>query len=227
MHPYIKPVYDAFTKQSNKKNAIGMKAYMLHQFNFFGIKTPLRDSIVKAHIKSHPLQDMNEIESIVIALWQMPNRELAYFAIDVFAANKKLWTPASIQLIEYCISSKSWWETVDGIASEWLGPYFKLFPEQILPITHKWNHSENIWLQRSSLLFQKSYKNETDTTLLSTYILHLKDSKEFFIKKAIGWVLREYSKTNAEWVIHFVATNSLSALSKKEALKRIHAKPFS
>ena len=225
MHPYIKPVYDQFSKQANKENAAGMKAYMLHQFIFFGIKTPLRDSIVKAHIKKHPLNDMAAIEKIVKELWAMPNRELSYFAIDVFAANKKLWTPASIALIEYCITNKSWWETVDTIASEWLGPYFKIFPEQIFPVTKKWNQSENIWLQRSSLLFQKSYKKETDTALLSKYILHLKDSKEFFIRKAIGWALREYSKTNSEWVIQFVATNSLSPLSKKEALKRIHAKP--
>ena len=68
---------------------------------------------------------------------------------------------------------------------------------------------------------KKSYKKNTDTALLNSYILHLKDSKEFFIRKAIGWALREYSKTNPEWVISFVANNKLSPLSEKEALKRV------
>jgi 3-methyladenine DNA glycosylase AlkD len=109
---------------------------------------------------------------------------------------------SSIKLIEYCLQQKSWWDSVDGIASDWLGPYFKLFPEQIVPVTSQWNKSKNMWLQRSSIMFQKAYKKDTDTTLLSRYILNCAHSKEFFIQKAIGWALREYSKTDPEWVIH-------------------------
>jgi len=134
-----------------------------------------------------------------------------------------MWTKSSIKLIEHCIVHKSWWDTVDGIASDWLGTYFKQFNEQIILITSSWNKNSNIWLQRSSILFQKSYKKTTDTALLSSHILHLKDSKEFFIRKAIGWALREYSKTNPEWVIQFVTKNKLSPLSEKEALKRINS----
>ena len=76
-----------------------------------------------------------------------------------------------------------------------------------------------MWLQRSGLLFQKKYKQATDNKLLAKYIQHLSSSNEFFIRKAIGWILREYAKTNAEWVKNFVETNSLSPLSKREALK--------
>jgi 3-methyladenine DNA glycosylase AlkD len=221
MHPFIEPVYVAFSKESDASNASGMKAYMLNQFNFFGIKTPIRDQIVKTYLINHSLQLNIELESVIKELWEMPQREMQYFAIDLFVAHKKLWTKSSIKLIEHCIIQKSWWDTVDGIASEWLGAYFKLFSEQTLLITSQWNKSNNIWLQRSSILFQKSYKKNTDTSLLSSYILHCKDSKEFFIRKAIGWALREYSKTNPEWVINFVSNNKLSPLSEKEALKRI------
>lgn len=221
MHPFIEPIYLAFKKEADDTTAPGMKAYMLNQFDFFGIKTPIRDAIVKAHLKNHTLSTSTELELVIKELWELPEREMQYFAIDVFQSHKKLWTKSSIKLIEHCIIHKSWWDTVDGIASDWLGAYFKQFNEQTLLISSQWNKSNNIWLQRSSILFQKSYKKTTDTALLSSHILHCKDSKEFFIRKAIGWALREYSKTNPEWVVQFVTKNKLSPLSEKEALKRI------
>jgi 3-methyladenine DNA glycosylase AlkD len=110
---------------------------------------------------------------------------------------------------------------VDFIATECLGPYFKMYPNQISKITSQWNKSSNIWLQRSSLLFQKNYKKETDAELLSRYILNLRSSKEFFIQKAIGWMLREYAKTDAGWVVDFVNNNELAPLSKREAMKHL------
>jgi 3-methyladenine DNA glycosylase AlkD len=220
MHKYIQPVNKAFEQNAHAENAASAKAYLLNQFEFFGLKTPLRDSITKAYLKQSLAMDINEVETIVKELWSQPQREHQYFAIDVFAAHKKLWTPSSLKLIEYCITNKSWWDSVDGIASDWLGPFFKLFPNKI-SATKKWNESTNMWLQRSSIMFQKAYKKDTDTALLSAYILNCKDSKEFFIQKAIGWALREYSKTNPEWVKKFVANNELAPLSKREALKRI------
>jgi 3-methyladenine DNA glycosylase AlkD len=221
MHSFIEPVYNAFQKNANAINAVEMKAYMLNKFEFFGIKTPIRDEIVKSYLKSHSLKQFSDLDQVVKELWEMRERELQYFAIDIFLSHKKLWSQSSIKLIEHCIVNKSWWDTVDGISSDWLGVYFNLFSEQTFLITSIWNKSSNIWLQRSSILFQKSYKKNTDTALLSSYILHLKDSKEFFIRKAIGWALREYSKTNQEWVVTFVENNKLSPLSEKEALKRI------
>ncbi|MFT6151359.1 MAG: 3-methyladenine DNA glycosylase AlkD [Flavobacteriales bacterium] len=119
------------------------------------------------------------------------------------------------------ITNKSWWDTVDLITTNLVGNYFKLFPEQIIPITKIWMESDNIWLQRTCLIFQLKYKEEIDTDLLTDYILQLKDTKEFFINKAIGWILREYTRTNPEWVIDFVNKHELSNLSKREALKLI------
>ena len=221
MHTFIEPIYQAFQKKSNATNAVEMKAYMLNKFEFFGIKSPDRDAIVKPYLRTNNLKNFAELDQVIKELWEMPERELQYFAIDIFTSHKKLWSQSSIKLIEHCIIHKSWWDTVDGIASDWLGVHFNQFSEQTFLITSQWNKSNNIWLQRSSILFQKSYKKNTDTALLASYILHLKDSKEFFIRKAIGWALREYSKTNPEWVIAFVANNKLSPLSEKEALKRV------
>ncbi len=221
---YCKAMIHAFEKAANPKEAMGMKAYMLHQFEFLGIKAPIRDSIVFPFVKTNPILSTEELHAVVEHLWNLPYREYHYAAIDVFAKNHRLWNERSHQLIESCIVHQCWWDTVDGIASDWLSLYFKKFPAQIVPISSRWNRSKNIWLQRSSIMFQKSYKADTNTQLLSKYILHLKDSKEFFIQKAIGWALREYSKTNRDWVKVFVSKNELAPLSKREALKIINKK---
>ena len=129
-----------------------------------------------------------------------------------------------IEFIEFMIVNKPWWDTVDWVASHHAGTYFKMFPHLIREKTGAWMNSENIWLQRSALLFQLKYKRHTDEKLLFDYILKLKDSKEFFIRKAIGWALREYSKTAPESVVHFVETTELSGLSRREALKWLKRK---
>jgi 3-methyladenine DNA glycosylase AlkD len=222
MHAYIIPIEKKFRQQANATNAAGMKAYLLNQFEFFGLKTPERRVLCKEHYKQYPVTDLRELETIVKECFGLPQREFHYLAIELFAYHKKLWIPSSIKMMEYCLLQKSWWDSVDGMATDWLGPYFKLFPEQTVPVTSKWNLSKNMWLQRSSIMFQKAYKKNTDTALVSKYILNCTDSKEFFIQKAIGWALREYSKTDPKWVMQFVKQHTLAPLSAKEALKRIN-----
>ena len=222
MHLYIIPIHKKFSQHSNLSNAAGMKAYLLNQFEFFGIKTPQRRALCKEHYKQYPVKDLKELEVIVKECFSYPQRELHYFGIELFAYHKKIWQPSSIKMMEYCLLQKSWWDSVDGMVSAWLGPYFKLFSEQTIAITSRWNLSKNMWLQRSSIIFQNAYKKDTNTTLLSKYILNCAGSKEFFIQKAIGWALREYSKTDPKWVSQFVKQNELAPLSKREALKRIN-----
>lgn len=220
MHPYLTPLIKQFEQEANPVQAEGMKAYMLHQFDFYGLKAPVWRKLSKEYCKKS-LPPYQEIEAIIKNSWQHPKREMQYVAIELLACCQTEWKKEIINVIEYIITHKSWWETVDHAASALTGPYFKKFPKQQTKVTVKWNRSSNIWLQRSSIMFQKAYKEETDTALLSKYILHLKDSKEFYIQKAIGWALREYSKTDATWVQTFVKKHSLSPLSEREALKRI------
>lgn len=222
MHPFVKGIQKSFQIHANPELALGMKAYMLHQFEFLGIKAPLRDHLTNTYLKSNRLENWESLEIVIKELWALPQREFQYFAIDVLKKHKSLWTANSVELMEYCICEKSWWDSVDGIASEWLGVYFVQFPALVPKWPNRWNKSTNIWLQRSSILFQKAYKVNTNQELLTKYILHCKDSQEFFIRKAIGWALREYSKTNPIWVSQFVAKNTLSNLSVREALKRIN-----
>lgn len=223
MHSYIIPITRQFKQNADTETANGAKAYLLNQFDFFGMYTPQRRALCKAHYKTYPIGNLEDLETIVKECFTYNEREYQYFGIELFAFHKKLWKTSSVKLMEHCLVTKSWWDSVDHIASEWLGPYFRIFPENIIPVTSKWNQSGNMWLQRSSIMFQKAYKKNTDTGLLSKYILHCKDSKEFFIQKAIGWALREYSKTDPAWVISFVKKNKLAPLSEREALKRIVA----
>ena len=220
MNNYLLPLEKLFKQHADKTKAAGAKTYMLNQFEFYGIVMAERRKLCKDFIKANLLSSISEVEKVVKHAWKLPEREWQYFAIELLAHYQKQWKISTIKIIEYCIVHKSWWDTVDAMADAWAGEYFKLFPQQIKTITGAWNTSENIWLQRSSLLFQKKYKQATDVELLSKYIQHLSSSKEFFIRKAIGWILREYAKTNVVWVKQFVAANQhLSPLSKREALK--------
>lgn len=221
MHRFIASLTVKLLALRNEEKAPVMKAYMKNKFEFLGIQAPERKRVCKEHMKQNKVADQIELETIVKESWALLEREFQYCAIELLAANKKLWVLQTIKLFEFCITNKSWWDTVDFIATECTGAYFKLFPEQIRPVTVEWNSSSNRWLQRSSLLFQKSYKKDTDTALLSEYILNVSSSKEFFIQKAIGWILREYAKTNADWVRAFVKENTLAPLSKREALKHL------
>jgi 3-methyladenine DNA glycosylase AlkD len=223
MHTYLKPIQKIFRENANAGNAAGMKAYLLHQFDFFGIKTPERRRFSKAHFKQYPVNSLRELEAIVRDCFEQPEREYQYFGIELFAFHKKYWTKSSIRLMEKCIVTKSWWDSVDTITTEWLGAYFQLFPEEMNKRALHWNQSENTWVQRSSIIFQRRYKKATDVSLLSACILRRAHEEDFFIRKAIGWALREYAKTDAAWVKAFVKqhANILSPLSKREALKNL------
>lgn len=223
MHPYISPIAKVFRQHADPENAAGAKAYMRNQFEYLGLKAALRQNLSKTYMKSR-LPGYNDLGIIVKELWALHEREYQYFAIDLVAAMKKHWTKDIITLIEFMLINKSWWDTVDHATSDLTGPYFILFPEQVNKITGSWNRSDNFWLQRSSIMFQKQYKKDTDTILLSKYILAQSNSPEFFVQKAIGWALREYSKTDPEWVSAFVRKNKLAPLSEREALKRIKRK---
>jgi 3-methyladenine DNA glycosylase AlkD len=214
MHPYNAGIQKILQKNKCIENIQPMKAYMRNQFEYFGLKSTPRRELCSAYFKSKPLPDGNELKKIIKELWALPEREFQYFAIELLIKSKKQWTPDDSPFHEYLITNKSWWDSVDTLASHVVGPWFKLYPEQIKTITGKWNRSENFWLQRMSLLFQLKYKKETDTVLLTNYINHLSKSKEFFVQKAIGWILREYSKTNPPWVKKFVKENELMPLSK-------------
>jgi 3-methyladenine DNA glycosylase AlkD len=221
MHPYIKGLHHEFRKKRNAENAASMKQYMRNQFDFFGLKSVDRRTLCKLYMLTLPLPEGRELHKIVIELWALPERDFQYFAIELLMKCKKQWDEKDISLFEKLIVNKSWWDTVDYLANQVVGPWFRKYPQHIKPVTNRWNQSDNIWLQRMSLLFQLKYKDDTDYDLLFRYIKNLSGSGEFFVQKAIGWVLREYSKTDPDAVLNFLKLNELKPLSRREAVKVI------
>lgn len=194
-----------------------MKAYMKHHFDFYGIKSPVRKELQKKCYHSLPEHALDD----VAILWQSDQREAQYAAQELLFKAKRQWDKNTIHFIEELIVTKSWWDTVDYLASTCVGHYFKMFPDQMDEITSRWNNSENIWLVRSSIIFQLKYKGETDKNKLKLYCIRHQDKTEFFIKKAIGWALRQYSKFEPNWVITTVEEASFQPLSQREALRLI------
>lgn len=219
---YISGIKKTFSSHANPKNAVPMKRYMKDQFEFFGIQSKQRRDLQKELMKKENLPSLDQIEGIIKELWALPQREFQYFGMELLEKYVHKVDKEIVTLFEYMILNKSWWDTVDMIAARLVGPVFRRYNELIVPYTEKWMYYGNMWLQRSAVLFQLKYKKDTDTELLFNYIQALADSKEFFIQKAIGWVLREYSKTDPKAVIQFVKSTQLAPLSRREALKVIN-----
>jgi 3-methyladenine DNA glycosylase AlkD len=219
-HIYLTKIKKICAANADPTIAKGAKAYLLNQFEFYGIKTPLRRTICKDFYKANPIKDHNELGHLIKECFDEPQREIHYFAIELLGHHHKIWSKKTIPLIEWMVTHQSWWDSVDSLNSFVISKFFIQFPDEIESTTSKWNQSSNKWLQRMSLLFQLTYKKKTNTTLLTKYIEHCELEEDFFIRKAIGWALRAYAYTDAKWVIQFVKTHpQLSNLSKREALK--------
>lgn len=219
MSEYIEALRVEFGNHKNTEIAVKQKAYMRNQFEFFGLTASVRREIQKPFLLKAYLPSIHERNQIIYELWHFPERDYQLFAQELVFKYCKKFQKEDIELLEYMASHKSWWDTVDFIAYKLMGAYFKTFPEMREEYVNKWLKSDHIWLQRCALLFQLKYKSELDTHLLAYCINNLLGSKEFFINKAIGWVLREYSRTNPQWVKAYVHQTELSVLSQKEALR--------
>ena len=222
MKDFISALQKEFEANANPEIALQQQAYLRDQFSFYGMKTPTRREIQKPFLIKDHLPPNENLGLLVRTLWNKPEREYHYFTQELVQKYTKQFKIGDIVLLEYLIGKNSWWDTVDFIATKLIKAYFKKFPNQRDVYIEKWLSSDNIWMQRSCLIFQLMEKGKTDVTLLKHVITSLLGSQEFFINKAIGWALRDYSKTNPEWVIQFVESTNLHPLSKREALKLMY-----
>ena len=216
---YIHALADQYRRHANPTYAEAMSRYMKYNFEFFGIKTPARRVIDKAFATQHGSPSVEMLHEMLPELWQMAEREFHYFAVELAARCRFFRDENALPVIERMITQRSWWDTVDAISTELVAPYFRAFPAKTHETAHRWIESDNIWLQRTAIVFQRRHKKQTDTDLLFSLVTRRADSAEFFIRKGIGWALREYAKTDPEAVRRFVAAQPLSALSRREALR--------
>lgn len=217
----LEELKEAFRQKSDLNKAEQMSAYMKQHFEFFGIPAPVRKSIQLEWFGHLEIKTLDELLSVVDQLWQEPQRELHYVAIELLTKYRKLWQPEAINKFEQLIVTNSWWDSVDTLSSHVIGPLFKKYPKLRAQYIQQWKNSDNMWLRRVCIIHQLGYKHDTDTDMLTEMVLLNCHSNEFFIQKAIGWSLRQYAKYDPEWVLRFVAVHSLKNLSKREAVKNI------
>ena len=219
---FISDLKSTYFENSNPEFASQMKAYMKDNFEFYGIKTDLRRSLMKPLVEKHRLEIRDTIRTLAFDLYDLPQREMHHCATELFEKQlRKSYKKEDIDLVEKLIATNSWWDSVDFISKQILGKYLQTFPEERLPVIQKFSSSDDMWLQRSSIIFQLGYKKNTDKDLLFKQCLIHKESEEFFIQKAIGWALREYGRYNPKDVLEFATSSDLKPLSKREAIRKL------
>ena len=202
---------------ANPDNAVAMKAYMKNKFEFLGVKTPARRKLTKAFFKQQT--DFVIDWDFINEAWNNPYRELQYTALDYLEIRKKLLTPSDLPRLKKLAQTKSWWDTIDFL-DRLVGSIIARFPET-KEIIVAWSCDEDIWLRRLAIDYQLLRKEKTDTELLKKILVNNLGRTEFFINKAIGWALRDYSKTNPDWVRAFIERHQaeMAALSIREGSK--------
>jgi len=219
---FIQQLENAFQENSNPENALAMAKYMRNYFSFYGIKTDQRRLVFKSIWSENQIEVSAHSREIALQLFLKPERELHYCGLEILIKQlKRNYRIEDIQLIEKLLITNSWWDSVDTISKNILGQYLLEHPQEIEKVIERFSNSDNMWLNRSAILFQLGFKQKTNFDLLKSECEKHKNSNEFFIQKAIGWALREYAKTNPQAVKNYVANTNLKNLSQKEALKNI------
>ncbi len=217
----VKQAERVFKENGNTENALAMSKYMQNKFPFFGIKKPLRTKLTKPIlILINSQTNEQEVLETAVLLWKKKQREFHYLAIDIINKYKKHLSKESFNAIEWMLVNNSWWDSVDGLATNAVGPLVSKYPE-LKKEMKRFSIEKNIWLNRISIIHQLSFKSKTDQEFLFTVCMQQAHNTEFFIRKAIGWSLRQYARVKPQEVKKFVEANKqiLSPLSIREALK--------
>lgn len=215
----LRRLVETFEPRRDEVRAGAMSAYMRNLFPFLGIPTPERRRLTHEAMAGFPRPSEGDLGELAGHLWELPEREYQYAGCDVLIRHARSCSPDFLSTARTLITTKSWWDTVDALASQVVGPLVAAHPE-LGATMDRWVESENLWLARTAILHQLRFKERTDGSRLFRYCSRRSGDSEFFIRKAIGWALREHSKTSPEAVRLFVAEHdaALSPLSKHEAL---------
>lgn len=213
---------------ANPAKAPQMQAYMKSKLPYLGIQAPLLSRTCKLFFAAHPLNSAAAWRKAVLEIWRSAQfREERYAAIELTGAKRyaAFQTLQTLPMYEELVVTGAWWDYVDVIASRRLGPLLKRYPTSMRRKMISWSRSKDIWKKRSAILCQLSFKADTDLELLYRLIEPSLNSKEFFLRKAIGWALRQYAWTNPREVYRCVKEHRsvLSPLTKREALKNVLA----
>jgi 3-methyladenine DNA glycosylase AlkD len=203
-----------------------MQAYTKSALPCYGILKPARTEICRRVFDEHPLDGFASWRDTVLALWRDAGyREERYAAIDLTGERRYRGhqTPAAVPLYEELIVTGAWWDLVDEAATRRIGPLLRAFPAELRPVVLEWSADPDRWKRRTAIICQIGARTGTDVDLLAACIAPSLTDRDFFLRKGIGWALREHAKTDPDWVRRFVRLNAgkLSPLSTREALRTI------
>ncbi|WP_328429150.1 DNA alkylation repair protein [Streptomyces sp. NBC_00443] len=209
---------------ADPQRAVAARAYMKDIAPFLGIPTPERRALSRAVLKGTPRPDEADCTAIALRCWELPEREYHYFAVDYLRRHVGRCSSGFLPVTRHLITAVSWWDTVDALAAHVVGGLVAAGPKLTADMD-AWIADDDLWVARTALLHQLRYKDHTDTRRLFAYCLRQSGHTDFFIRKAIGWCLREYAKTDPEAVRDFLAREQgrFAPLSVREALKNIGA----
>lgn len=211
-----------FERARNPQRAAPMAAYMRDQFRFLGIPGPTQRVLTREVLAGLDRPTEADLAAVALACWERPEREYQYFACGWLRRHARSCGAGFIGTAEHLVVHRSWWDTVDALAAHLVGPLVAQHPK-LVEVTDAWLVAEDRWLVRTAILHQLRYKETTDAARLFRYCSVQSGHPDFFVRKAIGWALREYAKTDPAAVRTFVNAHQhrLAALSAREALKNL------
>jgi 3-methyladenine DNA glycosylase AlkD len=225
-HRLVSTIRRALAEAGDPVKAPQMQAYMKSAMPFRGVSAPTLKRLCREVFTAHPLNSAAEWQSVVLELWRdAAFREERYAAVMLTQARayRGFQTFSSLPMLEEMIVTGAWWDYVDTLAAYNLGDLLRAEPRRMKPLMRRWARDADMWKRRSAILCQLKFKRETDLELLYDCLEPNLPHKDFFIRKAIGWALRQYAWTDPKEVKRYVKTNRdrLSPLSAREALKNV------
>jgi 3-methyladenine DNA glycosylase AlkD len=222
MHPLVNALRKEMAEAGDPEKAQDMQAYMKSEQPFYGLQAKERRRIFRQLAKRYPVETREEYRQVILALWTSSHREDMYQALEVAERFKEYRDDQSWPLYQELVYSAPHWDTLDWIASKLISPLVLQNREHEAKL-RQWSESDNMWVRRASLLAHLRHAEQTNKELLAETIVKLAPETKFFIRKAIGWVLRELARSEPDWVRDFVAAHKdeLSGLSQREALKHL------
>lgn len=211
-----------YAAAADPRRAASMRTYMKDIAPFLGLRTPERRALSRTVLLDTARPDETDCVAVALRCWTLPEREYHYFAVDYLSRHVKRLSSGFLPVARHLVSTVSWWDTVDALASHVVGGLVAADPK-LKTDMDAWIEDDDLWVARTALLHQLRYKDATDTERLFGYCVRQAGHPDFFIRKAIGWCLREYAKTDPQAVRDFVARERgrFAPLSVREALKNV------
>jgi 3-methyladenine DNA glycosylase AlkD len=225
VHPIVRRLRADLAAHADPSAAGPMQRYMKSEMPFHGVAKPAREQLLRAAVADHPLPDAAALAAAATDLWDGAEfREERYLALSLTGHRRHVrWLdPSWVPLLRHWIVTGGWWDFTDEIANRRIGPLLRAHPQELRPTVRSWATDPDRWLRRTAVICQLGSGPATDTALLSDAIEANLTDPDFFLRKGIGWALRQHARTDPAWVRGFVATHpDLSPLSRREALRHL------